>query len=124
MEKSVSPLRSADEQDFGESQEFLRCEECGEEFQKPILATVSSGLIAKEYYACPRCLSKVNDAENSEDKEEEEKPENKEDLNIMDKSEEDISCGHELGYLKKRPKGMPIPEECLVCDKMIECLAY
>ncbi|MGQ9545081.1 MAG: hypothetical protein ACUVQX_04775, partial [Candidatus Bathycorpusculaceae bacterium] len=32
------------------------------------------------------------------------------------------SCKHFLGYLRKRPKDSPIPDECLVCEKMIECL--
>jgi DNA-directed RNA polymerase subunit RPC12/RpoP len=123
VEKSVSPLKIDNGQNFAESQCF-RCEECGEEFHEPILATVSSGLTAKEYYACPRCLSKVNDAEEIEDKEGEKQPEERKDLNIVEKSEGDIGCSHELGYLKKRPRDMPIPEECLVCDKMIECLTF
>jgi len=35
---------------------------------------------------------------------------------------EDVKCRHFLGYLKKRPKDMQIPDECLTCDKMIQCL--
>ena len=31
-------------------------------------------------------------------------------------------CAHHLGYLKRRPKNTPIPEECLTCSKMIECM--
>jgi len=30
-------------------------------------------------------------------------------------------CPHYVGYLSKRPKGTPIPEECLTCPKMIDC---
>lgn len=37
---------------------------------------------------------------------------------------DEVKCGHFLGYLKKRPKNTPIPDECLTCSKMIECLAY
>ena len=45
---------------------------------------------------------------------------------IMDKPyekkpEEEIKCGHELGYLKTLPKDTPIPTECLSCPKIIEC---
>ena len=32
------------------------------------------------------------------------------------------SCQHELGYLKKRDRGSPIPDECLICVKMIDCM--
>ena len=31
-------------------------------------------------------------------------------------------CLHEFGYLKNRPKNKPIPDECLTCPKMIQCL--
>jgi hypothetical protein len=34
----------------------------------------------------------------------------------------DVTCGHFFGYLNKRQKGTPIPEPCLVCTKMVECL--
>ncbi|MGQ9551976.1 MAG: hypothetical protein ACUVUE_06060 [Candidatus Bathycorpusculaceae bacterium] len=123
MEKSASPLRLDDGQNLAGSQCF-RCEECGEEFQAPILATVSSGSTAEEYYACPRCLSKMNNAEKCEGKMEGKRRENTNDVNGIEKPEESTVCSHELGYLKRRPRDMPIPEECLVCDKMIECLTF
>jgi len=37
---------------------------------------------------------------------------------------DEVKCEHFLGYLKKRPKNTPIPDECLTYSKMIECLAY
>jgi hypothetical protein len=40
------------------------------------------------------------------------------------KHEDEAKCTHFLGYLKKRGKDTPFPDECLTCDKMIECLAY
>ena len=30
-------------------------------------------------------------------------------------------CPHRFGYLSGLPKGKPVPEECLVCPKMLEC---
>jgi hypothetical protein len=35
-----------------------------------------------------------------------------------------VKCGHFMGYLKQRPRETPIPEECLLCDKMVDCLAH
>ena len=32
-------------------------------------------------------------------------------------------CTHDFGYLKKRPKGTSIPDECLICPQMIQCLS-
>ena len=30
-------------------------------------------------------------------------------------------CPHRFGYLIKLPKNAPIPEECLTCQKLLEC---
>ena len=32
-------------------------------------------------------------------------------------------CPHHFGYLKEHPKHIPIPNECLTCTKIMECLA-
>jgi len=32
-------------------------------------------------------------------------------------------CPHHFGYLKEHPKNIPIPNECLTCTKIMECLA-
>lgn len=34
----------------------------------------------------------------------------------------DSSCPHYLGYLRQRAKGEGIPEECLACEKAVECM--
>ncbi len=126
MGKTLVSLRSDDiSYSFGGSKACSKCEACGEEFEKPVLATVSSGYVVKEYYACPRCLSKVGEVESRESKEEKKDQSLGKEVKIeLDASEEGETCSHELGYLKKRPKNTPIPEECLTCNKMIECLAY
>jgi hypothetical protein len=33
------------------------------------------------------------------------------------------ACKFYLGYLPNRPKSVEIPEECLVCEQMVKCLA-
>jgi hypothetical protein len=43
---------------------------------------------------------------------------------VVAKHEDDAKCTHFLGYLKKRPRDMPFPDECLTCNKMIECLTH
>jgi hypothetical protein len=32
-------------------------------------------------------------------------------------------CPHHFGYLKEHPKHTPIPNECLTCTRIMECLA-
>ena len=31
-------------------------------------------------------------------------------------------CLHQFGYLASRPKGVPIPEECIICQKLGDCM--
>lgn len=92
------------------------CDECGGTFQKPILATVSCDGRVQEYYACPCCMARINKERKKISilKEDVEKP--------LAKLENNVKCKHFFGYLKNRPKDMPFPDECLTCDKMIECL--
>ncbi len=33
-----------------------------------------------------------------------------------------IGCSHHFGYLKEHPRNTPIPNECLTCAKITECL--
>jgi DNA-directed RNA polymerase subunit RPC12/RpoP len=101
------------------------CEECGKKFQKPIVATISASGQIQKYYACPRCMTKVKDIKTSESNEEERsltsmvKP-----RKSSAKSENMTKCEHFFGYLKKREKETPIPEECLTCGRMFECLFH
>ena len=31
-------------------------------------------------------------------------------------------CLHELGYLASRPKAIPIPDECIICQRLGDCM--
>jgi hypothetical protein len=91
------------------------CNECGGTFQKPVLATVSCNGRVQKYYACPFCMTRVKEDKNTiVSTEDAKKP--------SAKPENSVECKHFLGYLKSRPKDTPFPDECLTCDKMIECL--
>jgi DNA-directed RNA polymerase subunit RPC12/RpoP len=109
------------------SAENSTCQVCGQSFETPLLAK-SSDSMTEEYYACPLCLSKVTNLHK--------KPEIKENLKIDDEIEESLAaeipvegnvkgpgnCMHYLGYLKQHKKSKPMPEECLTCNKMIDCM--
>jgi len=101
------------------------CDGCGRTFQTPILATVSTSGQIQKYYACPCCMTKVNDVKTSESGEEEKSLISMvEPRKLGAESENMAKCGHFFGYLKKRQKETPIPEECLTCGKMVECLFH
>jgi DNA-directed RNA polymerase subunit RPC12/RpoP len=126
MEKSVSSFKPDEDYYYlRENTTCFKCSECGEEFQKPILATVSSSVSVQKYFACPRCFTKVSDVESRKDRESKEAAfPTKEAKKTVAKLEEGAKCNHFWGYLKKRPKDTPIPDECLTCGKMIECLMH
>ena len=130
MERSSISLRSENDiQTFPEINETSKCDFCGEEFETPLFTVVSSGYLVEEYYACPRCLSKVGGVARQEDAEEEEVEEAEPqtvsaETVVEDKAEDTVACAHHMGYLKRRPKNTPIPEECLVCNKMIDCMSH
>jgi len=104
------------------------CDVCGEEFKHPLLAELISSDHTEEYYACPRCLTKVGEVERQEKMEADEADEGEE-VEIVEvqeesetvKPEDAPACPYYLGYLKKRQKNSPIPENCFTCTKMIEC---
>jgi DNA-directed RNA polymerase subunit RPC12/RpoP len=112
-----------------------RCGACGEPVETPLLAMIFSESTTEEYYACPKCLSKI--ASLSKEPEIKEAFEISVDENTLKNEiaeperlevategnvEGPISCVHFLGYLKERPKDTPIPEECLTCSNMIDCM--
>jgi DNA-directed RNA polymerase subunit RPC12/RpoP len=123
MEKSLSSLRYASGSSMLATPENSKCGTCGEEFKAPLLAMFSSGTLMEEYYACPKCLSKVDNYKPNqvevEESEEEETPLN---MKVEEKTEDTVVCMHHLGYLKQRSKNTPVPEACLTCSKMIDCM--
>lgn len=138
MERSltITAPNSENENFFqAETDSNSTCKVCGEAYKKPLYAMVSSGDHESEYYACPRCLSKVRhvgarskpdkveEAANKLEKEENEGlTEQKIEIESEDKPEENLPCVHKFGYLKRRPKNTAIPDQCLTCTKMIECM--
>ncbi|MEM3627933.1 MAG: hypothetical protein QXJ11_06590 [Candidatus Bathyarchaeia archaeon] len=120
MEKNLSAVRMGYE-DLGLG---YHCDGCHETFQRPLLATDSSGGRVHVYYACPRCLSKVDVKERGRSEEREESRAIAEKAKKVIGEQASVGCKHFLGYLRKRPKNTPIPDECLTCERMIECLAY
>ena len=118
MEKQLTlPKPSTKNFVTGENQLGFECDKCRMNFRKPILATVWSNGDVKSYYACPRCLSKVHVKKKKENVFLIRKAEK-----IKESHENVVGCKHFFGFLKKRPKGSPIPDECLTCSRMIECL--
>ncbi len=64
------------------------CSKCHVPFDTPKLI---------QYYACPNCLSKIEE-------------------------EQTTGCRHWFGYLNQKEKGEVVPNECVECARVIECM--
>jgi hypothetical protein len=130
MEQTMSTLKLGQEDYSPTNPEGISCDSCDEKFEKPLFTTISSGQVLKEYYACPKCLSKIITVEVQKPKKNKqpevfEKEEPKLDNSKGEKDIETIpGCKNTIGFLKRRPKNTSIPEECFTCNKMIDCMAY
>lgn len=109
---------------------------CGKVFTKPIkVENVSSGKPTL-YEACPYCLTEITvekeaptipkqrlvSAEKTDAVELE--PElKKEKINVVQQpSAEAAGCKHYFGYLSERSSRDKLPEECIVCPNIVQCM--
>ncbi len=98
---------------------------CHGEIEEPILLNRLATVAEEQYYACPHCLIKLDvDAENAQPQKEEEKKEIEKPLVKPAETggKGPSACSRHFGYLANRPKDAPIPQECLVCSKIMNCI--
>lgn len=110
--------------------------DCGKIFEKP-LSTINIQQDSKKTYpACPYCLTEITITESEYQQEEEDSEEMKtiqenddfkieeDDKKVRDFSmieENESDCKYHLGYLGEE-KHQQIPDDCLVCAKIMECM--
>jgi hypothetical protein len=56
--------------------------------------------------------------------EKKDKPPEKKPPTTVKPKESGSECSHYFGYLRTLPKNASLPDECLGCSKIIECLTY
>ena len=98
-------------------EEKLRCpyKGCEKTFDKPAVLTDVSTIPRQSYYACPHCMSKLEIATDG-----------KKILSVKASEypkvfESPAKCAHFSGLLNARPHDAPLPEECLLCPKVLQC---
>ncbi len=116
---------------LGESVHVCGYERCGRSFESPVWLTDLSRKPQAKYYACPYCFSKMDDADldvadplHSEGYELPTKDTLKKNVkasNHVD-AERIADCPHSLGYLKSRGKSEGVPDGCLTCPKILQCM--
>jgi uncharacterized protein YbaR (Trm112 family) len=99
---------------------------CHSKIDEPVLLNNWATATEEQYYACPHCFIKLDvDAENAEPQKEEEKEKEieKPPVRPPEKGGKGPSaCSRHFGYLANRPKDASIPQECLICPKIVNCM--
>jgi hypothetical protein len=101
---------------------------CGRVFDKPLELIDLARPSDQSSHVCPYCLTKLEPAQPKQEAVAEAfSEETVETVETVEKVEdateqEEGKCPHFVGYLKKRPKNAPIPDFCLTCPQMMECM--
>ena len=95
----------------------MRCPypNCRKDFDRFLMFIDEFNKVFREtYYACPHCKSRVDVIITSEDALELSKGKKTLPSNFV--------CPYYFGYLSSFPKKPPIPETCLTCTQITECM--
>jgi hypothetical protein len=119
--------------DFDAKSDQVNCSrsECGKSFDKPIeLTIIGADHKSETYDACPHCFHKVTNQPITVPEKKSEKtvpsvpsiPITEIDKEESDEEDKSIECPHSFGHLSRRPKGSSIPDECLTCREITQCM--
>lgn len=92
---------------------------CKRSFSDTILIQNLSSDRTTSYHGCPHCLTQI-----------EEKIAGGEEGTVQQKkaepTQQSISqkCPNTFGYLSERSNGREVPEECMMCQKLISCMLF
>jgi hypothetical protein len=144
MKRAVFTRKFQDEMRLLEESVIVICPnpKCGRNIEEPILLTNLSVKPTEQYDACPYCFTKlipetpVELEEVTPSEKDEILETSTEDSSQVLKKVEDLilgssenkekedekGCPEKFGYLANRPKEAPIPPDCLLCPKMVDCM--
>lgn len=102
---------------FHNHEDKLKCpyKGCEKSFERPAVVTDRNGLVRQSFYACPHCQSKI-DLIIEGTKVVEIKP-----IEYPKVFDSPAKCAHYSGFLDALSRDMTLPEECLVCPKVLQC---
>jgi len=105
---------------------------CGRVFDNPIKVKNLGAEQTEPYDACPYCLTEIVLEETHTIMEEKQKPK----VNGIEVKEPSMrstegkpakgltvqGCKHHFGYLSERSSREKMPEECITCEKIVQCM--
>ena len=105
---------------------------CGKVFTIPLRTENLSSSSTETYNACPYCLTETSAEKvlqrTNEIRQELEKPKIAEvslapdELKQAESSSKVQGCTRQFGYLSKRSSKEKIPDECITCEKIVQCM--
>lgn len=95
---------------------------CQKKFENLIIVHDNSKIHTEIYYACPYCLTKLDPTTTQGLEKEEILIEEKTEIESTHPEREiPPGCPKYLGYLLNHLKDSVLPEDCLICPKMVDC---
>lgn len=95
---------------------------CGKMFEEPLLLNDLSKKPVEHYYVCPHCIIKLDNLSVEKQESSSQVPVKPPEPPERLKETNSTECAHHFGYLKNHPKNEPMPDECLTCSKLLQCL--
>jgi hypothetical protein len=97
--------------------ERLRCpyDGCGKVFEKPTVLTDGSTVPRQSFYACPHCMSRLDIIMEGM------KVKSIKAMDYPKVFDSPAKCANFFGFLHAFPEGAPLPDECLICPKVLQC---
>jgi hypothetical protein len=106
---------------------------CGRVFTNPIKTENLGSKKAEVYNSCPFCLTEITLEKSSTTFEEKKNLKRKKtgseqasvdfkEKTLAESSPKVRGCVHHFGYLSKRSKKEKIPEECMICENIVQCM--
>jgi len=97
---------------------------CAKIFLKPLKALNLQVASAGPYDACPYCLTEINRDEMTAVSDEPTVAEVDKTLGnqVQIPQQQSTSCSYHMGYLSERDSKDQIPDECIICKEIVECM--
>jgi hypothetical protein len=107
---------------MGEKKTFV-CQNtaCQQTFTVPLKTLNVQANPTEPYYACPFCLTKLEEPTLNLPQSRPVKQESQKKQKDND-GEKPSGCRFHLGYLSERVQNAQIPDDCLLCKSIVECM--
>jgi hypothetical protein len=115
---------------MGEKKNFTcKNPSCKKTFTTPLKTLNLQENTTEPYYACPFCLTKIEEATLSNQEPSTDRAEQKsqalevlEQTKSVKNSDKPLACKYYLGYLSEREQKDKIPDDCLLCKNIVDCM--